>query len=96
MLDKLTLQDFEKLVGETFSIDFGDAGKLDAKLAEATANKSPSKNRDPFSIVFHCPHPAPAAQGVYPVSHADTGELALFLVPISSNDEGVAYEAVFN
>ncbi len=96
MLDNLTLQDFEKIVGETFAIDFGEHGTLAAKLAEVSAGKGPSKNREPFSIVFHCPHPAPPAQGMYPVSHSDIGELALFLVPIHGDDKGVVFEAVFN
>ena len=96
MLEKLTREDFEKLVGQSVEVDFGEAGKLAGKLAAATASKSPSKDREPFSLEFHCPHPAPPEQGIYKVSHAELGELDLFLVPVHGDDEGVIFEAVFN
>ncbi len=96
MLEKLTREDFARLAGENFEIDFGDAGKVAGKLADVKATKGASKNREPFSIDFHCPHPAPPQQGLYKVSHAELGVFDLFLVPIHGDEEGVIFEAVFN
>jgi len=35
-------------------------------------------------------------QQLYPLSHAQLGELTLFLVPIRKQKAGILYEAVFN
>lgn len=96
MLDKLTREDFDKLVGETFEIDFGEAGTVDADLAETAAGLGSGKHREPFSILLTCPRQTPAMQGIYKLHHAGLGELELFLVPVSSDDQGVSFEAIFS
>ena len=95
MLEQLTREDFEKLVGQSFEIDFGEAGTLSGKLAKVSAGNAPPQDREPFSIEFQCPQPAPVEQGMYTVGHAEIGEIALFMVPVYGDADGVTFEAVF-
>ena len=51
----------------------------------------------PFSLVFGGPRQPFLEQRTYRLSHADLGELDIFLVPIGySAQGGFLYEAVFN
>ena len=95
LLRRLTREDFENLTGEEFVIDFGDAGELGVRLASVTAREGTAGTREPFSIEFHCEHPVPAEQGTYEISHAALGELQVFLVPVSADENNVVFEAVF-
>ena len=95
MLDKLSHADFQNLDDKSFEIDFGEAGKLTARLEKTAGfDLDPGEDqRDPFSVFLRCA--APAQQSTYAVTHATLGKLDLFLVPIEENDDGVLFEAVF-
>jgi hypothetical protein len=48
-----------------------------------------------FSVVFRGLMAPVLPQGTYHFTHAELGELDLFLVPIGPDSEGMRYEAAF-
>jgi hypothetical protein len=55
-----------------------------------------STKQERFAIVFRLPNEPFLGQGMRHLQHEGMGEIDLFLVPISRDDEGTCYEAVFN
>ena len=49
-----------------------------------------------FSVFFDGPSHVRLPQLLYSLKHAKMGEFEIFLVPISGNEKGFRYEAVFN
>jgi hypothetical protein len=49
-----------------------------------------------FSVFFNGPGSVRLPQRLYALQHAQMGEFEIFLVPISGNEKGFRYEAVFN
>jgi hypothetical protein len=49
-----------------------------------------------FSVFFDGPGNARLTQRLYSLEHEQMGEFDIFLVPISGNEKGFRYEAVFN
>lgn len=70
---------------------------LELTLAEATAAGSAAPGRrTPFSLVFVSAAGTPVLpQRIYTLYHATLGDFDLFLVPISADQRGVRYEAIF-
>jgi hypothetical protein len=96
----LTHDHFAGRVGEGFDVTApGPAVPLE--LIEATVGDQPGgqgpdgKERRQFSLFFRGPAEPVLAQSTYQVSHAELGELELFLVPIGPDAEGMRYEAAF-
>ncbi len=52
--------------------------------------------QETFSILFRGPLRAPLSQRIYQLEHEQLGTLALFIVPVSRDEHGYSYEAVFN
>lgn len=102
MLDKLTVESFTGLVGDTFRASGDDEATHDLRLVEATDHEDrfgrfmPEGSRAPFSLVFLGPAEPVMPQAIRRLEHPSLGELEIFLVPIGKNAEGVRYEAVFN
>ena len=102
MLEKLELQRFAGLVGESFELvveegeplsleltEAGPVGELSAKQAEELGK------RLPFSLVFRGPAALHMPQGIRTLRHPELGELTIFLVQLDQADEGSRFEAVF-
>ena len=53
-------------------------------------------HQEQFSILFFAPIVEPFGQGLFELQHEQLGTLRLFLVPVSQDEKGVSYEAVFN
>jgi hypothetical protein len=70
---------------------------LDLTLDEVSARAAPADAtaRTPFSLVFKGPVDPVLGQQMYPLVHAELGELEIFIVPIGQDDSGTRYEAVF-
>jgi hypothetical protein len=51
--------------------------------------------RQPFSLVFRGPGEELLPQSTYLLEHPELGALQIFLVPISRDEGGARYEAVF-
>ena len=94
----LTLDDFDTLINNVFSIRISDEVQLDAELVEVTKlnNYSPLE-RNPFSIVFRTDQKNEYyQQGIFTIVHPEKGDLQLFLSPLGFDNVGMKYEAVFS
>ena len=68
---------------------------VDLELS-AVSELQASARQQAFSVFFLGPADRLMPQHVYHLSHAQLGELDLFLVPIGKQERGYEYEAVFN
>lgn len=103
MLDKVTLETFEPLIGQTFKLHLPDATVVDVRLSDVEElptgtrkrRNAPEPKRKPFSLFFTA-EPR-LSQAMYPVEHEVLGPepVGIFLVPIAEVDGGFEYEAVF-
>lgn len=98
-LKELTVDDFTPHKDQGFRCDPGDGGPFELKLDEAqeirTAQKPKEGQRKSFSVVFKGPKDRPLEQGLVRLEHDEVGSHDLFLVPVSEDEEGRYYEAVF-
>lgn len=98
MLDRLTLETFTPLVGQSFTVAAGGQQLFTVTLEQAAplaGDADSRRRRAPFALEFVGPSNAIAPQGIYDMHHDDLGELGLFLVPIRRDAKGSVYEAVF-
>lgn len=107
MLETLTRETFEPLIGEKFTLTLPDERTFDfalvdvvelpaARRAGRRAAAAPPPRRVPFSIYFTAEPLLP--QAMYPMQHDALGKepLRIFIVPIGQADGGgYEYEAVF-
>jgi hypothetical protein len=93
----LTVDDFAATVGSPYACDSGATGTIELVLASATpaAAAATGAPREPFSLLFVGPADPALAQATYLLTHAVLGELAVFLVPVGRDADGMRYEAVF-
>lgn len=98
-LDQLTIDHVRPTEGTAYVLDLGVHGALDLTLLTVTGHGDPpataADRRQPFSMEFRGPLEPPLAQATYELKHADLGPLAIFLVPIAREPEGMRYEAIF-
>lgn len=92
----LTLEDFDGLEGEVFTVVAEELGvQLEATLAEAKATGTALREGGGFCLLFQGPETPGLNQATYQVSHARIGTQYMFLVPVTKTDAGYQYEAVF-
>ena len=72
-----------------------DGPPLQLELISVT-ERHDSPRLEQFSLIFRGPATPLLAQGMCPMVHEKLGNVALFLVPIGPDPEGMLYEAVFN
>lgn len=98
MLDQLTVEDFESLVGDAFRIDYPQHSEV-LTLAEVTRAKHdpPPGFRAAFSLTFKGEsRDVMLGQRMYCLQHAALGSLELLLVPAGRLPLGnFRYEVVF-
>lgn len=95
MAARLEHETFSRYLNTNFRISLGESNTLEAELS--TVNElqlSPRQER--FAIVFRGPRQPVLNQGSYRFEHDEMGEFILFIVPLSQDDDGTFYEAVFN
>ena len=96
MLDKLTIDDFQDRVGETFTATAADGRILTLTLASADALPAPpDAGRAPFSVEFHDGAHDHVPQQIVAVEHPEMGAFDLFVVPLGPGLDGMRYEAIF-
>lgn len=98
MLEKLTKEDWENCLNENFQLNSGHLNVATLKLTLASVSgfgQRQGGNREAYSLLFYGPLQPVLQQRIYQISHAETGELDIFLVPIGPQNGGMAYEAVF-
>lgn len=72
-----------------------DETVFDMELIEVLDRKSTPK-QEQFSLFFRASVDVPAEQGVFHIEHNVLPSGDLFLVPVSRDDVGLVFQAVFN
>jgi hypothetical protein len=97
--DLLTADHFRPALGQPFTIDAGEAGKLDLKLAGVRAladETAPDpERRAPFALDFRGPAEPVLAQATYRLQNDGLGPIDIFIVPVARDQGGTDYEAIF-
>jgi len=103
MTIKLEFDTFHPYASTTFTVRLDDGGSIELDLVEVESIKLVDENRDaslraePFRLTFRGgPVDSYLPQQIHTLSHADLGELSIFLVPLGPDSEGMRYEAIFN
>ena len=96
-LSALTIDTFAAHVGQSFrDTEAGTTLELLQvdDLTEVAQNVPPGQ-RAPFSLLFRGPAEPVVDQSIRTLAHDELGELAIFLVPIAREADGLRYQAVF-
>ena len=94
-MDSLALSDFVEDVHRIFRVAVGPE-RLRLELTEAASlPASAGAPRAPFSLTFRGPAQPLLPQGTYEFDHPRLGPLAIFIVPIGAESDGVLYQAIF-
>jgi hypothetical protein len=94
----LTEEEFSKHVGTEFCAGTGE-GEVKITLTEVKTHMSDESRKqrmECFSLFFDGPVEEFLPQQNFQMRHEVMGEFELFLVPISGDQKGFGYEAVFN
>jgi hypothetical protein len=96
LLDQLTIDTFQPLVGSSFWVHVGER-KIELRLTAAMKvmeSEAARLKRNAFSLYFLAPLLLP--QQIYHVTHESLAEpLDIFIVPIGKEANGYSCEAVF-
>ena len=98
MLDQLTVETFQPLVGSRFMAEFPNGTSVELELVAASKvmeSEAARLDRHPFSLFFIGPKSFLLKQHVYHLTHATLAPLDLFLVPVGDGGDVHRYEAVF-
>ena len=98
MLDQVTVETFQPLVGSTFWVEFPNDTKVELRLTAATKvmeSEAARLDRHPFSVFFAGPKSFLLGQHIYHLPHEELGALDIFLVPVGQDANTYTYEAVF-
>jgi hypothetical protein len=99
MPETLTEEAFRRHLNTKFRVRVETPRPLELELVEVKGyTPLPEEHREMerFSAFFQGPPDMLLHQGTHTLEHEGLGELLLFLVPISQNESGFRYEAVFN
>jgi hypothetical protein len=97
-MTNLTEQEFSKHVGSKFQIALAEY-EINLTLTEVkayTLQGNEQGGMERFSVFFDGPPNVRLPQQTHHLVHDKMGEVDLFLVPISGDEKGFRYEAVFN
>ncbi|MEA2175768.1 MAG: hypothetical protein QOD00_3360 [Blastocatellia bacterium] len=72
-----------------------DGQAVDFELVNIETHAAPPSHES-FALTFRAPSDFPPLQGVYTLEHDKMESGEIFLVPISRDQNGVLFEAVFN
>jgi hypothetical protein len=101
VLKRLTVDTFAPAVGEVFTLDAGDVGRVELELLSAHLHEpdapveDASGTRAPFTLEFRGPADPMLPQHIYRLEHPALGPMEIFIVPIGRDEVGTTYEAVF-
>jgi len=95
MTETLTHEAFAKHLGTKFEVQVGSHKGIELELTDISELKL-SERQEQFAIIFLGPNEAFLCQGIQRMEHKHFGRFEIFLVPISQDDRGYRYEAVFN
>jgi len=98
MLQDFTIELFQPRVGEAFRVIVNDDWEMVARLSEVSIwghEEAKTRQRHPFSLVFHARPDAVLPQATYRIENANLEPFEAFLVPLGPDAGGMRYEAVF-
>jgi len=95
MSQTLTHETFVKHLGHKFQVQVERDNAIDLELTQVSELEQ-SPRHEQFTIVFRGPNEAFLGQGTQQIVNEEMGHFDIFLVPISQDDQGYYYEAVFN
>ena len=103
MLDQLTHETFEPLIGQKFRVTLPDSNVIEMELVDVEElptgtrrrRHTPEFKRKPFSLFFKGAERL--GQSMYPMQHEVLGEepQSIFIVPVAEVEGGYEYEAIF-
>ena len=95
---ELTEKEFSRHVNTKFQLKLDDQ-EFELELVAVTGYLPQTNEQggmERFSVFFDGPGRPRLPQSLYSLEHEQMGEFEIFLVPISGNEKGSRYEAVFN
>lgn len=97
----LTEKEFSQYINTKFRLNIDRAEPIELELIEVKSYANKNKpgeqpGMERFSLFFRGPLDNFLKQGTYSLSHERMGSLDIFLVPLSREETGYSYEAVFN
>lgn len=94
MIDLSTLckADFDPHINTQFTFS-EDNNLVSLELIETKDSSSEGVNG--FSLLFKGPLEKLYPQKIYPLEHKEMCKLEIFIVPVSKNEEGIYYQAIF-
>ncbi len=95
MTEQLQQSDFAECLNDKFQVVSDFSEPFDLELISVNEEKRASKQYL-FSILFHGPADKFMPQHIYKLSHPRLGVREIFLVPVSQDNGGFQYQAVFN
>ncbi len=98
MLEHITVESFEPLVGTSFWVEFPNDARVELRLVRAAKvmeSEAARLERHPFSLFFVGPGSFLLKQHTYRLTHEQIEPLEMFLVPVGKDTETYQYEAVF-
>jgi hypothetical protein len=97
MAAELTEQEFSKHVNTKFRVVNEQPIELELTEVKGYSSKpNEQTGMERFSAFFRGPADRVLVQQTYSIEHEQMGAFDLFLVPVSRDDSGFRYEAVFN
>ena len=92
-MKRLTLDDFAGTEGTVYAAQVGE-GEVPLVLESATELPPSPREGGTFRLFFRGPAEPLLKQATYPLRR-DEDEFHVFLVPVSQDSDGTAYEAIF-
>ena len=99
MLERLTHDQFEPCVGQTFKATTVEPGSQDLELVEVKVIGDPIPGvttRHGFSLVFRGARDVLLPQAMYSFENETLGSLEFMIVPLGPDEDHQRYEALFN
>lgn len=97
MLENLGIEDFRRVRNTKFRLYDDASNHVDIELVEVVDEQvNPTEKGERFSLFFHVPVQSMIPQRIYEMEHEQLGKLQMFIVPVSAEENGFRYQAVFN
>lgn len=99
MDERLTEASFTKQLHTVFRVKISAPRPVELTLVEVKGHASGANEQsgmERFSLYFNGPGDLQLPQRTYELEHEQFGSLDIFLVPITQDEQGFRYEAVFN
>ena len=90
-----TKEQFSAQVDQTFRTCAPNGTEFEMSLVKFQ-DVLDSETQETFTLVFQAPAEQEPEQGTYNISNPGIGEQAIFLVPVSRDEKGLYFEAVYN